>query len=333
VAALLITLEAVPAPPTNLAAHVSGNVVTLSWTAPVGAISGFRLEAGTAPGLSNVAIVTLGLTTTLSASAPAGTYYVRVKAIDATGQSAASNEVTVVIGGGSCQSAPGPPTGLTSTVVSLSITLTWTAAGGCAATGYVLQAGTAPAQSNIATVPIGNVLSFSAMAPAGTYYVRVVAVNAFGSSAPSNEVVLVLRGGPAPGPAPLPPLGMMTAVIDGVPWSGRINTARIATGNHLVVSATPDPTRPGFDVLTFSTPAQIGTQTIGAPGVTGAYVLSPTLGFIAAGPAGSGSVTVSTLTTTNAAGTFFFTLVSNLGSSPEIKTVTNGAFNARIPTP
>jgi hypothetical protein len=257
---------------------------------------------------------------------------VRVKAIDAMGASAASNEVVVVIGG-SCQSAPGAPTGLTSSVVNLSITLSWTAATGCAATGYVLSAGTGPGLGNVAAVPVGNALSFSAIAPAGTYYVRVTAMNAFGSSAPSNEVVLVVGGGPAPGAGPLPPLGTMTAVIDGVPWSGTINVASIATGNHLVVSATPDPSRPGIDVLTFSTPAQVGTQTIGAPGVTAAYVLSPPVNWIAAGPAGSGSVTVSTLTATNATGTFSFTMVGSLGPNPDLKVVTNGAFNARIPTP
>jgi hypothetical protein len=334
VVSLLASVEAVPSPPANLAVQVFGSLVTLSWTAPPGVITGYRVEAGTAPGLSNVAIVTQGVTTTLSASAPAGTYYVRVKATDPTGESAASNEVVVVVGGGTCQSAPGAPTGLTGSSANLSVTLAWSAASGCAATGYVLHAGSAPGLSNLATLPVGNVLAFSAVAPAGTYYVRVAAVNTFGSSAPSNEVVLVVGAGPGPGPGALPPLGTMTAIIDGVPWSGTITVARIATGNALVVSATQNLGRPDNNTLALSTPAVPGTQLVGGPSVTGAWVLFPSMvSWLAAGPQGSGSVTVSTLTATNATGTFFFTLVGNPGVSPDIRVVTNGAFNARIPTP
>ena len=187
------------------------------------------------------------------------------------------------------------------------------------ATGYVLSRAPRQGLNNIAVVPVGNALSFSAVAPASTYYVRVTAVNAFGSSASSNEVVLVVGAAPAPGP--LPPLGTMTAIIDGVPWSGTITVARIATGNSLVVSATQDPSRLGVNTLAFSTPAQVGTQMVGATGVTGAFVLSPPVNWIAAGPAGSGSVTVSTLTATNTTGTFFFTLEGNPGVSPALKVV------------
>ncbi len=136
-------------------------------------------------------------------------------------------------------------------------------------------------------------------------------------------------GGGTSGPA----AGTMTATIDGVAWSGTITVASIATGNNLVVSATDRPGSPGMLTLVLNVPAQVGTQTVGATSlVTGALVQSTTVSWLAAGPTGAGSVTVSTLTSTTATGTFSFTLVANLGAGQN-RAVTNGAFNARIPTP
>jgi hypothetical protein len=49
--------------------------------------------------------------------------------------------------------------------------------------------------SNIAVANVGPVLTLSAVAPPGTYFVRVFAQNAFGSSAASNEIVVVVGAG------------------------------------------------------------------------------------------------------------------------------------------
>jgi hypothetical protein len=148
--------------------------------------------------------------------------------------------------------------------------------------------------------------------------------------------------GPSPGPGPLPfpvpvpsPVpgsngGTMEAVVDGVPFTGTITVASIATGNNLVVSGT---SFPGMVTIFFSTPAQVGSQAVGPTGlVVGGMVTSPTVGWLAAGPLGSGTVTVSTLTPTSATGTFSFTLVPNSGSGSN-KVVTNGTFTAHLPTP
>jgi hypothetical protein len=86
--------------PTNLAATVAGSSVTLSWTAPLTASeTSYRLEAGSASGLSDLASVSTGSTaTSYSASGVApGTYYVRVKAISGDATSAPSNEVVVTV--------------------------------------------------------------------------------------------------------------------------------------------------------------------------------------------------------------------------------------------
>ena len=45
---------ALPQPPTALKATVSGTLVTLEWKAPPGKPLGYVLEAGSAPGTSNV---------------------------------------------------------------------------------------------------------------------------------------------------------------------------------------------------------------------------------------------------------------------------------------
>lgn len=75
-----------------------GSIATMIWQPALGA-TGYRLRAGTAPGLSNVLDADLGLTTSLSvpiSGVPGGTYYLRVVAASACGQ-AASNEVALVV--------------------------------------------------------------------------------------------------------------------------------------------------------------------------------------------------------------------------------------------
>ncbi len=58
------------------------------------------LEAGASPGGSDAAVVVLAPSArTFSSSAPPGAYYVRVRAVNACGASAASNEVILRIPG------------------------------------------------------------------------------------------------------------------------------------------------------------------------------------------------------------------------------------------
>jgi len=88
-------------PPSNLAASVSGNGVTLTWLAPTGScgVTSYLIEAGSASGLSNLAALSTGSSaTSFSATAPNGTYYVRVKAASSTQTSGPSNEVRVTVG-------------------------------------------------------------------------------------------------------------------------------------------------------------------------------------------------------------------------------------------
>src|SRR5262245_60451532 len=120
-------LLAIPSSPTNLTAIVSGSTVTLTWSAPIGdGISGYRLEAGTAPGSSNNGSSVIGAAaTSLTATAvPAGIYYVRVRAIGLEGESTPSNEIVVTVASsGGCATPPNAPLALTVSGVGPFVTL------------------------------------------------------------------------------------------------------------------------------------------------------------------------------------------------------------------
>lgn len=186
-----------PLSPLNLAATTGGGQATLQWTEnPAGpTISGYLLEAGTAPGQTNVGAVPLAAAArSLSAPIPPGTYYARLRAANAAGLSAPSNEVMLLVEAGSC--VPGPPRTLTATVGPGSVTVNWLAPDtGGPTTRYRLDVGSASGASNLASAPLSLARSFSSAAPAGRYFIRVVATSACGVSAPSNEVMADVPSG------------------------------------------------------------------------------------------------------------------------------------------
>ena len=121
--------------------------------------------------------------TGVTATAPAGTYYVAVAGVNACGMGPESPETRVAVGG--CQQ-PSVVTDLTATVVGSVVTFAWRPATG--AERYRLRAGSGPGLRNLATVELGSSTNFAATAPDGTYYVVLNAVNACGTGADSNEV-------------------------------------------------------------------------------------------------------------------------------------------------
>lgn len=178
-----------PNAPDALSGSASGNLVGLSWSSPTGgwATASYTVQAGSSPGASDLALMNVGTATTLSAAAPPGTYYVRVVAVNAFGGSLASNEIVITISGG-CTAPPNPAQALSGSANGSTVSLNWAApSGGCAPTSYAVHAGSAPGQSNITVANVGAATGLSATAPGGTYYVRVIASNAFGASAPSQR--------------------------------------------------------------------------------------------------------------------------------------------------
>ena len=126
-----------------------------------------------------------------------GTYFVHVKASNSGGTSAASNEVSLIVG---CTAAPGAPSALHTGFNS----------GGChgpsgatapdfvgtsnGPTTYVLEAGSAPGLSNLAVVNPGGpgtTATFGGIG-AGSYYVRSKARSLCGTSPASHEFTLIV---------------------------------------------------------------------------------------------------------------------------------------------
>jgi hypothetical protein len=88
-----------PPPPTLSPAVVSpARSVALSWIRAPEQVTGFIVEAGSAPGRSDLAVlpVTTGETLTVP-NVPSGTYYVRVRAQNHVGPGLPSNEIAVVV--------------------------------------------------------------------------------------------------------------------------------------------------------------------------------------------------------------------------------------------
>jgi hypothetical protein len=85
-----------PAPPSVGPAEVAGRQVTLRWLAPIGATH-YELEVGTAPRLTNIGKIPAFEPRLVVDDVPPGVYYVRVRAINTIGESAASREIRVFV--------------------------------------------------------------------------------------------------------------------------------------------------------------------------------------------------------------------------------------------
>ncbi len=178
-----------PASPTGLGVSWSGTTAHLSWTPPAGAApTSYVVEAGTASGLTDSGAVNVGAATSFAVNLPSGAYFVRVRALNANGASAPSNEVLVQR---AVVALPGPIPLLDAELSGSTLVLDWRApTTGGPVEDYVLEAGSAPGLSNLVTLPLGTSRLFSVTVPPGAYYIRVRARNSGGLGAPSREFLI-----------------------------------------------------------------------------------------------------------------------------------------------
>jgi len=182
-----------PGPPGTLSGTANDTLVNLQWSPPSSGIAqGYRLLAGTAPGLVNLGTQDYPATVTaLSGNVAYGTYYVRVQSLNVCGASTPSNEIALVVA--PCTAAPQAPTGLKVVKNGTFLTFSWTAPAGTPPTSYTFAVGSAPGASNLVVSATGTTAtSLAGNAPTGAYYVRVHAQNACGLSVPSNEVFVTV---------------------------------------------------------------------------------------------------------------------------------------------
>lgn len=179
-----------PGVPNGLGAAVSGNAVTVFWGVPLWGPppTGYRLEAGSAPGLSDLGRLDLPGTSFVTAGVASGTYFIRVRAVANGVTGAPTPDAALAVGG----PPPGPPGGVVAMVGSGgAVLVTWSPSLTGTVTGYVVQVGYAAGHTAHQFAVTSPAISGAGI-PAGTYVVRVVAMNGSTAGPPSSEVTLVI---------------------------------------------------------------------------------------------------------------------------------------------
>lgn len=194
-----------PGQPTVTSANVTGGTLNVGWTpGSGGAPTAHRLDFFA--GVAQVASVNVGAATVVGLPIPPGTmgsFTVQVTAFIGTASSPPSPPFPFMIGappGPGCTAPPAAPMPGGS-IVAGTATVTWPAVPG--ATSYIISAGSTQGASNVS--PPSNVGALTTVQasglPAGfSAWVRVIATNACGQSAPGDFFLSSSGGTPSPPP-------------------------------------------------------------------------------------------------------------------------------------
>jgi Fibronectin type III domain len=175
------------APVLNAATAITQNSATLSWTAVTGA-SNYALDVssdnfGTFVGTYNNLLTGNVTTFNISGLSPGISYSVRLRAVNAAGQSANSSVLSVL-------TIPPTPTGLaTSAITSSGFTVNWNLVSG--ATGFFVDLSDdnfATLQENNLSVPGPTSYAFTGLSSGVNYQARLRSANSSGSSPNSSPV-------------------------------------------------------------------------------------------------------------------------------------------------
>jgi fibronectin type 3 domain-containing protein len=202
-----------PSAPTSLAATLTAGKVALTWNAPStnggSAITSYNIYRGTSAGSESALATSTSPAYTDSNVAAGATYYYLVRAVNAAGTSATSNEASCAIPG----TAPSAPTSLSATLTAGKVALTWNAPstnGGSAITSYSIYRGTSAGSESALATSTSLSYTDSNVAAGTTYYYVVKAVNSVSTSAASNEASCTI-----PSVAPSAPTSLSATLTAG----------------------------------------------------------------------------------------------------------------------
>ncbi len=251
----------IPSVPTGLGATAGNNSVSLNWTASTGSPATYNVKRSTTSGSGYVTIGTTTAPTVALVDSVLGgqTYYYVVSAVNATGESADSAEVSAT----PAFAVPAAPTALSAVITNNSASLSWTAA--AFADSYNVKRSTTSGSGyvTIGTTTSPTVTYADATAVDGTvYYYVVSAENGAGEGADSTESTVTMR------PAIPADLGAVAGnnSVD-LNWS----TAASATGYRVKRSTTS-----GSGYVTVGTTANVAFTDPIIGGVTYYYVVTAT---------------------------------------------------------
>jgi hypothetical protein len=223
-----LPLPSIPSAPSNLtAAAVSSNQINLAWSDNTGVEDSYELERSTSSSFTTGFkrfTLPAGNTSYVDTSvAAATTYYYRARARNETSGSNYSSTASVTTPAGPpAPGAPLAPSNLTATAAApTQINLTW-ADNSSDETSVVLERSTSSTFGTITSVTLGaNTTSHAdtSLAAGTTYYYRVKATNANGSSPYSNTASATTPNVAGPPKAPT----NMTATPTGSTKSLKIN--------------------------------------------------------------------------------------------------------------
>ncbi|HEV2692547.1 MAG TPA: hypothetical protein VG347_06585 [Verrucomicrobiae bacterium] len=234
----------VPATPTGLAAVAGNNSVALSWTASTGSPATYNVKRSTTSGSGYVTIGTTTAPTVAFTDSVLGgsTYYYVVSAVNATGESANSSEVSAA----PTFAAPAAPIGVVAVATNNSVGLTWAAAN--FANSYNVKrsstSGSGYVTLSTAGAVTGTNYTDTTAVDGSVYYYVISAVNGAGESANSAEKTSTMP--------PAVPSGVgATAGNNSVSlsWTGssgavgyRVKRSTTSGSGYVTVGTTADPT-------------------------------------------------------------------------------------------
>ena len=193
-----------PAAPFQLSSTTRGFRVRLSWVPNrLGtAATGYLVEAGFSQGATAVTLPATEAFLEVT-GVPPGRYFVRVRGTNAFGTGPASQELVLIVNGDGA-GTPIELSALTAWMSGRRLNMTWSdPSTGERPTDYVVEAGSAPGLSNIASITVSTrSFSFDSV-PDGFYFLRVRGRLGENLGPPTREVLVKVGSGPSPPSAPL----------------------------------------------------------------------------------------------------------------------------------